>query len=161
MTKKLKFNLMTLGFNGQNFQVPPKTLNRVATVIVRDKNTRRRLERKRVVILILSISHHFYKKRSPAKPRKRNECYLLISGAIEKRRRTIRQSRPGMEKYFRLLISPKKVFLSVNFQFYSSCINSSFWELRSLGCLIVTLRSETLLYMSTHHCRVRYIQHGS
>ena len=30
--KKIKFNLMTLGFNGQNFQVPSKTLNRVVTV---------------------------------------------------------------------------------------------------------------------------------
>ena len=35
--KKLKFNLMSLGFNGQNFQVPSRTLNRVATVILIDQ----------------------------------------------------------------------------------------------------------------------------
>ena len=33
---KLKFNLMSLGFNGQNLQVPSMTLNRVATVSERD-----------------------------------------------------------------------------------------------------------------------------
>ena len=30
--KNLKLNLMSLGFNGQNFQVPSRRLNRVATV---------------------------------------------------------------------------------------------------------------------------------
>ena len=33
ITKKLKFNLVSLGFNGQNFQVPLRTLNRVTTVV--------------------------------------------------------------------------------------------------------------------------------